>query len=161
MNKSEVYCVQYDNISSINLDELVSYERINVYFDIKDTSTLMLILEIYRDTLGNIVGFDRLTQYNSLKEFSTLGMKEALTLYAKNSIINSDKKYYKTDDPKLHSFLSKLPYNGIETVCEHLNEFSDQFKNNNITLNLRHKNTSNFTKKPVKITLNEKLNQDN
>ena len=87
-------------------------------------------------TINEDGSFSRTEHYESLKEFSTVTMKELLTLYAKRSVISSDTTYYSKDDPKLHSFLSKLSYPSVEALCKNLTEFSSQFKNGKVTMKL-------------------------
>ena len=96
----------------------------------------MATISVKFDTKNKAYVFERHEVYDSLKELSTVTMKELLMLFAKRAIINSDLEYFKRDDPKLHSFLSKLSYPSIEDVCENLEEFSKQFKSGHVTLNL-------------------------
>jgi len=57
-------------------------------------------------------------------------MKQVLTLYVKRTVVSLDDNYYTIDDPKLHNFISKLSYEGIKYVAEHVVEFAEAFKNN-------------------------------
>lgn len=124
--------VQYDKLSKLTKESLHGIKEIIVVFDEKNPMSIMTSLAI--DSNGLI---SRTVQYDSLKEFSTVAMKELLTLYAKKTIINSDVSYYVNDDPRLHSFLSKLSYPGVEAVCQNLAEFSSQFKSGKVTLPLQ------------------------
>jgi hypothetical protein len=128
--------IQYNKLSSLTNQELEGKNLISVLFDELNTDSEILALYIKRDADKNIIGFERLEAYSSLKEISTVAMKELLTLYAKRYVINTDTYYYTKDYPRLHSFLSKLTYTGIETVCKNLNEFGEQFKEGKITLRL-------------------------
>ena len=129
--------VQYDKLSKLSTDDLSVVDQIDVYFDDSDSTTLMASLE--KLPTGD---FKRIEVYSSLKEFSTVSMKELLTLHAKRSVIKGDSEYYKKDDPKLHAFLSKLSYTGVEEVCKHLDEFSAQFKTGRVMLKLPRPNRS-------------------
>jgi hypothetical protein len=74
----------------------------------------------------------RYQDYMSPTEFATVEMKGALTLYVKRRVVALDPDYYTTDDPKLHGFISKLSYEGIKYVAEHVEEFADAFKHNKV-----------------------------
>lgn len=126
--------IQYDKLSSIDLTSLVKETEIRVLFDEIDKNSIMTILIV--DELNGEKVVYRTTEYASIKEFSTVAMKELLTLYAKNTVIASDKTYYHRDDPKLHAYLSKLSYPGIESICKNLVEFSRQFKEGLVTMNI-------------------------
>lgn len=128
---SDGLTVQYDKLSRLSEDDLKGYKTITVLFNQEDPTSVMAMLAVNQDG-----SFSRVERYESLKEFSTVTMKELLTLYAKRSIIDSDSEYYSKDDPKLHSFLSKLSYPGVESVCKSLTEFSSQFKAGKVTLKL-------------------------
>ena len=128
--------IQYDKISLITEKELSEMSKFNVVFDETRPDTLMATISVKFDTKNKAYVFERHEVYDSLKELSTVTMKELLMLFAKRAIINSDLEYFKRDDPKLHSFLSKLSYPSIEDVCENLEEFSKQFKSGHVTLNL-------------------------
>jgi hypothetical protein len=138
--------VQYDKLSKLSTDDLKNIKHIHVLFDETDPKSVMAKLAVTVD--GKI---NRVEQYESLKEFSTVAMKELLMLYAKRSIIDSDTEYYTQDDPKLHSFLSKLSYSGVEAVCHNLSEFSTQFKSGKVTLKLLRSGTTRPNlKRPMK-----------
>lgn len=128
--------VQYDCFSSITNKMLEDVTHIHIFFDVANPKTQIANLLISRDNKGKIDGFCKLETYDSLKEFSTTSMKELLMLYAKRTVVANDREYFVTDDPRLHSFLSKLAYTGIETVCANLDEFAQQFKAGKVTLKL-------------------------
>ena len=117
--------IHYQEISKI------SPESLSILFLPDDNTSIMAKLRVLEN--GTLF---REETYQSLKEFSTVSMKEALVLYAKRTIIKSDPSFFKEDDPKLHAFLSKLSYTGIEAVCKNLNDFAMQFKQGHITLQL-------------------------
>lgn len=141
-NTQTTLFVQYDKISSISAENLKGIFTITILFDETDANSILGSLLVNKDG-----SFSRVEKYDSLKEFSTVAMKELLTLYAKRTIIASDTEYYKKDDPKLHSFISKLSYPGIEAVCKQLDVFSDQFKAGNVTTALNLKLTNKLYKK--------------
>lgn len=138
--------VQYDKLSKISMDDLKTIRLIHVLFDETDPTSVMASLIV--DETGKITRTER---YESLKEFSTVTMKELLTLFAKRSIIDSDTEYYTKDDPKLHSFLSKLSYPGVEAVCHNLTDFSTQFKSGKVTLKLPRTGTNRPNKRPSQL----------
>jgi hypothetical protein len=127
--------VQYDKLNNLKLEDLKAGTIITVLFnDANPDSTLTSLLVEEKEP--GIKFLSRVEVYDSIKEFSTVSMKELLTLYAKRAIIDSDKEYYKHDDPKLHAYISKLSYPGIEAVCNNLSDFSHQFKEGTVTLNI-------------------------
>lgn len=123
--------IPYQEISKISPESLKPGEVLNILFNPDDTNSVMVKLVV-----GKTGTLYREEVYQSLKEFSTVSMKEALVLYAKRTIIKSDPSFFKEDDPKLHAFLSKLSYTGIEAVCKNLEDFAQQFKQGHITLQL-------------------------
>jgi hypothetical protein len=148
MSDAFMRLVQYDKLSKLSSDDLKNVKNIHVLFDESDPNSVMATLSV--DENGKI---SRAEHYESLKEFSTVAMKELLTLYAKRVIIDSDTEYYTADDPKLHSFLSKLSYPGVEMVCHNLTDFSTQFKSGKVTLKLPRSGTTRpNSKRPMKST---------
>ena len=130
--------IHYSEISKISTETFEPGDLVNILFDSNDLNSVMARLTVLEN--GR---FLRTEYYQSLKEFSTVSMKELLTLYAKREIIKTDMSYYSEDDPKLHAFLSKLSYSGIETICKHIPEFAAPFKEGKITLQLPKLNKSN------------------
>ena len=126
--------VQYDKLNNLKLEDLAVGTFITVLFN--DTTVDSVMAQLVVEQKGNDKTLSRIEDYDSVKEFSTVAMKELLTLYAKRSIISLDTEYYKHDDPKLHAYLSKLSYPGIEAVCSNLKDFSQQFKEGTVTLNI-------------------------
>jgi hypothetical protein len=123
--------IAYQEISKISPESLEPGTELVVLFNSEDKHSVMAKLKVS----DNHTLFREET-YQSLKEFYTVSMKEALVLYAKRTIIKSDPRFFGEDDPKLHAFLSKLSYTGIEAVCNNLEEFTKQFKNGHITIQL-------------------------
>jgi hypothetical protein len=126
--------VQYDKLNNLKLEDLKAGTIITVLFN--DTNPESALTTLLVEEEVGIKFLSRVEVYDSIKEFSTVSMKELLTLYAKRVIVDSDKEYYKHDDPKLHAYISKLSYPGIEAVCNNLSDFSRQFKEGTITLNI-------------------------
>lgn len=131
-----VKSIQYDKVSLITEEELKEMSKFNIVFDINKPDTVMATILVRFDEKNKAFVFERKEVYDSLKELSTVTMKELLTLFAKRTIINSDINYFHRDDAKLHSFLSKLSYPAIQDTCENLEEFAKQFKSGHVTLNL-------------------------
>ena len=138
--------IQYDRLSKLTADDLTGISTLQIVFDESDKDTIMATISVKLDSKLNTYVFSRCEVYDSLKEFSTVSMKELLTLFAKRQIISSDTSYYRRDDPKLHAFLSKLSYPGIEAVCENMEEFSTQFKSGKVSLKLPRGNTGEKTR---------------
>lgn len=136
--------IPYDKLTTLKLDDLPLGTCVSVSFD--TSSSIMTQLLVEEDD-NKMKFLSRIENYDSVKEFSTVAMKECLTLYAKRAIIASDTEYYKHDDPKLHAYLSKLSYPGIEAVCNNLEAFAKQFKEGTVTLNIPKFNKKNPTKK--------------
>jgi hypothetical protein len=126
--------VQYDKLNNLKLEDLKAGTVLTVLFN--DTNPESALTNLLVEEEVGIKFLSRVEVYDSIKEFSTVSMKELLTLYAKRAIIDSDGEYYKRDDPKLHAYLSKLSYPGIEAVCNNIEDFSHQFKEGTITLNI-------------------------
>ena len=138
--------IQYDRLSKLTAEDLTGISTLQIVFDESDKDTIMATISVKLDSKLNTYVFSRCEVYDSLKEFSTVSMKELLTLFAKRQIISSDTSYYRRDDPKLHAFLSKLSYPGIEAVCENMEEFSTQFKSGKVSLKLPRGNTGEKTR---------------
>lgn len=143
----DVY-IQYDKLSTLTPEQIKDFGVVYIVLDETNKESVLTSLMPRRGMTGGIICWERVERYNSLKEIATLSMKELLTRYAKQYIIKTDSSYYVYDDPKLHSFLSKLTYTGIETVCKNLDEFAEQFKKNNITLRLPRISTARKKTRP-------------
>ena len=126
--------------------DLKLIDKVIVLFDENNLNTVMATVNVKLDPQTNSYIFSRTEVYDSLKEFSTVVMKELLTLYAKRQIISSDSSYFVKDDPRLHAFLSKLSYPAIEACCENLDEFSKQFKTGRVSMRLPKNNTGASTR---------------
>jgi len=138
--------IQYDKVSRLSQEDLKDVSKLNVVFDENNPLTVMATVLVKFDEKTNNYFFEKSEVYDSLKELSTVVMKELLTLYAKRSIIDSDKDYFKRDDPRLHAFLSKLSYPGVQAVCENMEEFAEQFKTGHVSLRLPKTNVGESTR---------------
>jgi len=108
---------------------------IKVMLNIDDPTSQIDELVAKVTTTGQL-HFIRTTEFFSLEEFSTLCMREALTRFVKHKAVIYDPEYFTDDDPRLHSFLSKLSYAGIEMISKNTDDFLHQFKANNITMKI-------------------------
>ena len=75
--------VQYDKLTTLKLEDLPIGTIVTVLFNDKNTNSVLsqLAVETLVDSETKILS--RIEQYDSVKEFSTVAMKELLTLYAK------------------------------------------------------------------------------
>ena len=131
-NEDTEISVQYDNLSNIDVSSLEDGTAFNVFFNINDANSLMTTL-VYDALTSSFIRFEK---YASIKEMITLSAKELLVLYIKRTVIASDTSYFHPDDPKLHSFLSKLSYPAVVEVAKNIVEFGTQFKTGKISMKL-------------------------
>jgi hypothetical protein len=125
--------IHYEHLSKVTKEDLEGVTDISVTLDsVENSQNILTMLSIDKEHGG----FIRMEKYDSLIEISTIATKELLLLFAKRKIIASDPEYYIKDDPKLHSYLSKLDYFSIKTVAENVEEFSTQFKAGHVTMSL-------------------------
>lgn len=125
--------INYTEVCNLDLSTLVDETRVLIYLDKTNLDTRLTTLRFLKT--GGENGSPILTQtsaYVSPIEFATVSMKEVLTLYVKRKVVSIDPVYYVPDDPKLHGFISKLSYEGIKYVAEHVIEFADAFKQNKV-----------------------------
>lgn len=108
---------------------------VSVRLDINDDNTEVAVLYVECEDNGDLQ-LVHTTEYTSPMEFATITMKQALTLYVKRGIVSRFPKVYTPDDPKVHSYVSKLSYEGIKFVAKHLDEFAKQFNEGKITLDI-------------------------
>ena len=119
--------VDYTEVGSLDLSMLPNNSTLDIYFDKTNERTLLTSLLVYEN------GLIHTQEYASPLEFSTTAMKQVLTMYVKRTVIALDSKYYTHDDPKLHGFISKLSYEGIKYVADHVVEFAEAFKHNKVS----------------------------
>ena len=122
-----IISVDYTGVGSLNASVLPNDTLVKIYFDLSKESSLLTSLMAYEGDLYHT------QRYVSSTEFATVEMKQVLTLYVKRTVIGLDPEYYTKDDPKLHGFISKLSYEGIKYVAEHVVEFADAFKHNKVS----------------------------
>lgn len=118
--------VNYTEVGSLDLSILPDKSTLDIYFDKSDPYTLLTSLMVYNNELIHT------QEYASPLEFSTTAMKQVLTMYVKRRVTSLD-PYYTHDDPKLHGFISKLSYEGIKYVADHVVEFAKAFKENKVS----------------------------
>ncbi len=119
--------VDYTDIGSLDISVLPNDTLVEIYFDKAKPATRLTSLMAYGKELYHT------QRYVSSTEFATVEMKQVLTLYVKRTVIALDPVYYTKDDPKLHGFISKLSYEGIKYVAEHVVEFAAAFKANKVS----------------------------
>lgn len=118
--------VNYTEFGSLELSDYDEGTIFGIYLDRSDHRTLMTALSYNNNRLTH------LQNYVSAMEFATVEMKQILTIYVKRKVTMLDSDYYTVDDPKLHGFISKLSYEGIKYVAEHVIEFASAFKANKV-----------------------------
>ena len=131
--------VNYTEFSSLELSDYEDGTVFGIFLDRSDHRTLMAVLYYKNERLGYAQA------YVSPTEFATIEMKSVLTMYVKRKVVMLDTEdYYTVDDPKLHGFISKLSYEGIKYVAEHIKEFAILFKENRVSeLNIPKPSKSN------------------
>jgi len=117
-------CVDYTEVSNLDLSSYKDGTVFGIFMDKTDRKSLITVLAHEKGILSHV------QNYVSFREFATIEMKQVLTLYVKRTVVSLDDNYYTIDDPKLHNFISKLSYEGIKYVAEHVVEFAEAFKNN-------------------------------
>lgn len=129
-NIEQPLIVSYEKLSALTKEELVNVDTIQIVLDESKPSTILTILKKTGD------GWARYQRYDSLKEFTTTAMKELLILYIKRAVIATDLSFFKTDDPRVHAFLSKLSYAGIKFLSENIEQFASEFKTGNVRMKI-------------------------
>jgi hypothetical protein len=119
--------VNYTEIGSLDLSVLKDSCLVHIFLDKTNPTTILTTLQYMNGNLRHI------QEYVSATEFATVEMKQVLTMFVKRRVVALDPKYYTPDDPKLHGFISKLSYEGIKYVAEHVVEFAEAFKNNKVS----------------------------
>ena len=115
--------IPYTEVGNLNLS---SYPN-NTTFALIMGNSILTTLTLDNGKLIHV------QEYVSPTEFATVEMKQVLTMFVKRKVISLDPTYYTTDDPKLHGFISKLSYEGIKYVAEHVVEFAKAFKDNKVS----------------------------
>ena len=136
-----MHVVSSENLSDFNLQDTKHGDAIFVYVDINDPSTKVAALAVV-ETLKTqddteIIKLLRHTEhYFSPTEFATITMKQSLTLYVKRKVIEMYPDDYTKDDPRVHSYVSRLSYEGIKFVANNVKEFAEQFHAGRITMKI-------------------------
>lgn len=126
--------VGYENFSKLNIKDYPN-RFIEVRVDETDPETYITTLEVTPN--GNsIIHIER---YLSSVEFATVSMKQILTIYVKRRIVKMYPDIFTPDDPKLHSYISRLSYEGIKYVSEHIEQFAEEFKSGKIIMKIPQK----------------------
>lgn len=122
--------VSYERLSALTKEDLTNVGTLQVVLDESKPETILTSLKCDGD------GWARYERYDSLKELSTVCMKELLILYIKRAVIATDTTFFKTDDPRVHAFLSKLSYAGIKFLSDNIIEFATEFKTGNVKMHI-------------------------
>lgn len=119
--------VNYTEVGSLDLSSLSEDMVVDIFLNVDKDETFMTSLYVKDGELVHV------QNYVSPLEFATVEMKQVLTIYTKRKVISLDPDYYTKDDPKLHGFVSKLSYEGIKYVAEHVEVFAKAFKENKVS----------------------------
>lgn len=130
--------VSYEKLSALTKEDLSNITTLQVVLNENKPETILTMLQ--KD--GN--GWAKYEKYDSLKELSTVSMKELLILYIKRAVIATDTVFFKTDDPRVHAFLSKLSYAGIKFLSENIEQFASEFKTGNVKMKIPRSPSSNI-----------------
>lgn len=126
--------VGYETFSKLNIKDYPDH-LIEVRVDEKDPNTVITILSV--DETGSKLC--HVEHYLSSVEFATVSMKQVLTIYVKRKIVSMFPETFTPDDPKLHSYISRLSYEGIKYVSEHIEQFAKEFKSGKIVMKIPQK----------------------
>lgn len=140
-----LHVVSSEKFSSFDIKTVNSGDTISVRVIPEDASTQIAELSVFVISDGTKV-LTHVEKYFSPKEFATITMKQSLTLYVKRSVIAMYPKDYTVDDPRVHSYVSRLSYEGIRFVANNLKAFAEQFHSGRITMKIP-KNKFNETKR--------------
>ena len=121
----------FSNLSSFNMENTEPGDVISVRMDLNDSKTeIAKLLVNENETLTHI------QEYKSPIEFATLTIKQSLALYVKQGVISRYPNDYSPDDPRVHSYVCKLSYEGVKFVAKNLDEFAKQFHSGKVTMNI-------------------------
>jgi hypothetical protein len=118
--------IDYTEVGSLDLSKVANETAVNVFLD-REHKTFLTSLYYWGGKLQYC------QDYLSPTEFATIEMKTVLTMFVKRKVVSLDPTYYTPDDPKLHGFISKLSYEGIKYVADHVVEFAEAFKQNKVS----------------------------
>ena len=128
-----LYVVSSENFSSFNKAMINPGDEISVRIDPSNEETEIAHLVT---VFGKKSLLFHTEYYYSPTEFATITMKQSLTLYVKRKIIEMYPNDYLPDDPRVHSYVSRLSYEGIKFVANNLKEFGEQFHAGRITMKI-------------------------
>jgi hypothetical protein len=126
--------VNYENFSKLNIKDYPN-RVVEVRVDENNPDTYITKLYINVDGLS----IQHIETYLSSVEFATVSMKQILTIYVKRKIVSMYPETFTPDDPKLHSYISRLSYEGIKYVSEHIEQFAEEFKSGKIVMKIPQK----------------------
>lgn len=126
-----LYKTLFSNLSSFDMEGTEPGDIISVRMELNDSNTeIAKLLVNENNTLTHI------QEYKSPIEFATLTVKQSLALYVKNGVISRYPNDYSPDDPRVHSYVCKLSYEGIKYVARNLDEFAKQFHSGKVTMEI-------------------------
>lgn len=131
----KTHVVSFEELGRFKMINTNDGDSVSVRLDTDNYLSEVARLEIEIDDEGN-KKLVHVMEYDSPIEFATVTMKQVLTLFVKRGVISRYPSSYKTDDPKVHSYVSKLSYEGIKFVANNLDEFAKQFNAGNVTMDI-------------------------
>ena len=130
-----IHAVSSEKVSSFDLHRAAVGDSVSVRIDPADATTQIAFLTV--DSMPSGIKFlSHYEIYFSATEFATITMKQSLTLYVKRRVIEMFPNEYTKDDPRVHSYVSRLSYEGIKHVASNLEEFAKQFHSGRITMKI-------------------------
>ena len=127
------HVVSSEDLSNFNMSSITPGDQVSVRIDPTDESTeIAKLVTIF----GKKNLLYHMEYYYSPTEFATITMKQSLTLYVKRKVIEMFPDEYTKDDPRVHSYVSRLSYEGIKFVASNVTEFAEQFHAGRITLKI-------------------------
>lgn len=121
----------FSNLSSFDMDDTFPGDVISVRMNLNDSTTEIAKLLVNENNM-----LTHIQEYKSPIEFATLTIKQSLALYVKQGVISRYPNDYSPDDPRVHSYVCKLSYEGVKFVAKNLDEFAKQFHSGKVTMNI-------------------------
>ena len=128
-----LHVVGSEKFSSFSMNVVAPGDEISVRINTEDETTEIAHLVTL---FGQKQTLFHTEHYFSPTEFATITMKQSLTLYVKRRVIEMYSSDYTKDDPRIHSYVSRLSYEGIKYVANHVEEFAKQFHSGRITMKI-------------------------
>ena len=133
MTNPKIHVVSSENFSSFNKSVVMPGDEVSVRINPdKEETEIARLITIF----GQRGLLFHTEHYFSPTEFATITMKQSLTLYVKRRVIALFPDDYTEDDPKVHSYVSRLSYEGIKFVADNVEEFAEQFHSGRITMKI-------------------------